>query len=47
MEPLKDPLGDRMVKSTKPPPAKPLDTKLMFPDKLKNKPDWKLLRDHL
>lgn len=37
MEPLNDPLKDRMVKQVKPPPHRPLDAKLMFPDKLKRK----------
>lgn len=35
MEPLNDPLKDRTVKSVKAPPHRPLDPKLMFPDKLK------------
>ena len=63
MEPLSDPIKDRVVKQVKPPPHRPLDPKLMFPDKLKriikmketlfhsnflkDKPDWKLIRDHL
>ena len=37
MEPLNDPLKDRMVKQVKPPPHRHLDAKLMFPDKLKRK----------
>jgi len=47
MEALSDPNKDRVVKSIKPPPHRPLARNLMFPDKLKNKPDWKLIRDHL
>jgi len=47
MEPLIDPLKDRAVKTVKAPPHRPLSKELMFPDKLKKKPDWKLLRDHL
>lgn len=37
MEPLSDPLKDRGVKQVKPPPHKPIDSKLMFPEKLKCK----------
>ncbi|CAD8124068.1 unnamed protein product [Paramecium sonneborni] len=47
MDILKDPANDRQVKTLKPPPHRPLSKNLMFPDKLKNKPDWKLLKDHL
>ncbi|CAK75018.1 unnamed protein product (macronuclear) [Paramecium tetraurelia] len=47
MDLLKDPVNDRQVKTLKPPPHRPLSRNLMFPDKLKNKPDWKLIRDHL
>lgn len=56
MDPLKDPSNDRQVKTLKPPPHRPLSRNLMFPDKLKSilkyqqfldKPDWKLLRDHM
>ena len=54
MDLLKDPVNDRMVKTLKPPPHRPLSRNLMFPDKLKSKvyynidkPDWKLIRDHL
>jgi len=47
MEPLSDPTKDRVVKSVKPPPHKPLSKQLMFPDRLKGKPDWKAIRDHL
>ena len=32
MELLKDPLGDRQIKSVKLPPAKPLLTEKMYPD---------------
>jgi serine/threonine-protein phosphatase 2B catalytic subunit len=44
---LPDPNNDRVVKSFQPPPHKPLPRNLMFPDRLKNKPDWKLIKDHL
>jgi len=48
MEPLSDPVGDRKVKTCKAPPHKPLRKNLLFPDpKNPNKPDWKVLRDHL
>lgn len=47
MELLKDPANDRVVKTLKPPPLKPLDRKVLYPERLKGKPDWKLLRDHL
>jgi serine/threonine-protein phosphatase 2B catalytic subunit len=35
MDSLKDPSNDRIVKTLKPPPHKPLDRKIMFPDKFK------------
>lgn len=35
MDLLKDPAGDRSVKTLKPPPHRPLDRKLIFPEKLK------------
>ena len=42
---MKDPKGDRVVKSVPPPPQKPLLSSQLF---LNNKMcDWKLLRDHL
>jgi len=47
MEPLTDPAKDRAVKTVKPPPHRPLTRQMMFPDRLKNKPDWKVIRDHL
>ena len=59
MDLLKDPVNDRMVKTLKAPPHKPLDQKLLYPEKLKGnipkgvlyyckgKPDWKQLKDHL
>nr|CAI44590.1 calcineurin-A2-2 [Paramecium tetraurelia] len=47
MELLRDPSKDRVVKTLKPPPHRPLSNQLMFPDKLKNKPDWRILQDHL
>lgn len=36
MEPLSDPKNDRQVKSLKPPPHKPLDKALIWPEKLKS-----------
>ena len=54
MEPLKDPVGDRMVKSVPPPPQKPLSDELLFPKGKSGtnsfnagKPAWKQLRDHM
>ncbi len=35
MEPLLDPLKNRVVKTIKPPPHKPLTREAMFPEKLK------------
>jgi serine/threonine-protein phosphatase 2B catalytic subunit len=32
MEALADPLNDRQVKTVKPPPHRPLNTNLMYPD---------------
>ena len=32
MEPLSDPLNDRVIKTVKPPPHRPLTAKLMYPD---------------
>lgn len=46
MEPLSDPKNNRPVKDVKPPPHKPLSENLIWP-KGNNKPDWKLIRDHL
>lgn len=36
MEPLNDPIKDRVVKNLKPPPHKPLDKALLWPEKLKS-----------
>ena len=36
MEPLSDPIKDRQVKNLKPPPHKPLDKALLWPEKLKS-----------
>jgi serine/threonine-protein phosphatase 2B catalytic subunit len=47
MEPLKDPVGDRFVKSHPPPPARPLTEQLLYPDGSKKKPDCDQLRRHL
>ena len=48
MEPLKDPLNDRVLKSLKPPPSLPLTSSFIW-DNLDepNKPNWKILRNHL
>jgi serine/threonine-protein phosphatase 2B catalytic subunit len=55
MEPLLDPLDDRVMKDLEPPPALPLADELLFPirpDAKKSKgrsrktPDWRALRDH-
>lgn len=35
MEPLTDPIKDRVVKTIKPPPHRPLTREQMFPEKLK------------
>src|SRR5690349_15906604 len=47
MEPLSDPLKDRVVKRVKAPPHRHLAKQLMIPVRLKNKPDWRVIRDHL
>ncbi|KAF4662390.1 Serine/threonine-protein phosphatase 2B catalytic subunit alpha [Perkinsus olseni] len=47
MEPLRDPLGDRPVKSVTPPPRAPLDKPLLFPNGPDEPPDWRALKDHL
>ena len=36
METLIDPLNDRVIKTVKPPPHKPLDPKLMYPNPSKS-----------
>ena len=46
MEPLKDPVGDRVVASHPPPPARPLSEELLYPDGNKKKPDCDQLRKH-
>jgi serine/threonine-protein phosphatase 2B catalytic subunit len=46
MEPLKDPVGDRVVASHPPPPARPLSDELLYPDGNKKKPDCDQLRKH-
>ena len=48
MEPLKDPLNDRVYKKLKAPPSKPLTSSFIW-DNIDdpNKPNWKLLRNHL
>lgn len=51
MEPLKDPFGDRQCNTQHPPPHKPLDHSILFPESLKQAqkeiPDWKVLKNHL
>lgn len=48
MKPLCDPKNDRMVKTIKPPPHKPLDSNLLWSNpKNKKLPNWKTVRDHL
>lgn len=51
MEPLKDPYEDRPVKTLPPPPGKPLDHNILFPESLrqgtKEVPDWKVLKNHI
>jgi len=47
MEPLADPLGDRVVEEVPPPPHRFLDSYLLFPRSTPGKPDWKVLKDHL
>ena len=48
MEPLSDPLNDRVVKSLQSPPSRPLSLNLMYPypDKL-DVPDLNIVRKHL
>jgi hypothetical protein len=48
MESLKDPLGDRIVKTIKAPPCHPLSSTKIWDHKTDRKiPNWKTLRDHL
>mmetsp|Transcript_3545 Transcript_3545/g.3312 ORF Transcript_3545/g.3312 Transcript_3545/m.3312 type:complete len:229 (+) Transcript_3545:5-691(+) len=47
MEPLSDPLSDRFEKSQPPPPHRPLDRSLLYPNGINYPPDWDLLRSHL
>ena len=44
MEPLKDPLNNRVVKSLPPPPHRPLSSSLIFKG---DKINWSLMRDFL
>eukprot|EP01053_Blabericola_migrator_P001858 Blabericola_migrator_1__1857@NODE_1504_length_4394_cov_16_219321_g987_i0_p3_GENE_NODE_1504_length_4394_cov_16_219321_g987_i0NODE_1504_length_4394_cov_16_219321_g987_i0_p3_ORF_typecomplete_len174_score38_03Metallophos/PF00149_28/2e19Metallophos_2/PF12850_7/3_9e05_NODE_1504_length_4394_cov_16_219321_g987_i09371458 len=46
MEPLPDPLNDRVMKDSEPPPAKPLREDLLFPKGLDGPPDWRCLQAH-
>ena len=45
MELLCDPLGDRVMRDIAPPPHQCISHHLLFPTP--NKPNWKLLKDHL
>eukprot|EP01017_Pseudomicrothorax_dubius_P035535 TRINITY_DN4990_c0_g1_i1.p1 TRINITY_DN4990_c0_g1~~TRINITY_DN4990_c0_g1_i1.p1 ORF type:complete len:491 (-),score=141.73 TRINITY_DN4990_c0_g1_i1:204-1676(-) len=47
MEPLADPKKDRVIKTVKPPPHRPLEAALIWPARLRNKPDWRAIKDHL
>ncbi|KAL4432241.1 hypothetical protein ABPG74_020209 [Tetrahymena malaccensis] len=47
MDPLSDPMNDRHIKSVRPPPHRPLSRSLIWPNKNSNKPDWKIIKDHL
>ena len=46
MEPLSDPLSDRVVKSLPPPPHRPISHDFLFPAH-SQVPDWRLLQSHL
>lgn len=43
---LPDPLKDRVIKDVNPPPHKPLQTELLFPNN-RTVPDWKVLKSYL
>ncbi|EPR61119.1 protein phosphatase 2B catalytic subunit, calcineurin family phosphatse superfamily protein [Toxoplasma gondii TgCatPRC2] len=47
MEPLADPLHDRVVTSVQPPPAQPLKHSLLYPSGPANPPNWQELKSHL
>ncbi len=48
METLKDPKGDRFVKTIQSPPIKPITSSLIWSNPSDRKiPNWKLLREHL
>ena len=50
MEPLTDPLSDRVVRDVQPPPHRPLLHSVLFPRRKLHtvrKPDWRALRSHL
>ena len=57
MQLLKDPYGDRQVKTLDPPPCVPLDNKILYPKSGKSYndcvggdadvPDWELVREFL
>ncbi len=35
------------MSQTAPPPHRPLPAALLYPERLKGKPDWRLVKDHL
>ena len=45
LEEIKDPKGDRAIKTVPPPPRRPLTSSQLFPSA--KQCNWKLLRDHL
>lgn len=48
MEPLKDPLQNRQIKSIIPPPYEALSSRLLWSNSKKEDiPDWKILANHL
>lgn len=48
MKTLCDPKNDRVVKSVKPPPHKPLSSQLLWDNASdQNLPNWKILRNHM
>ncbi|CAD98461.1 protein phosphatase 2B catalytic subunit, calcineurin like phosphatse superfamily [Cryptosporidium parvum Iowa II] len=47
MQPLKDPLNDRVVKESDPPPPLPITEELLFPNGIEGNPDWRILKSHL
>jgi len=47
MEPLADPCDDRVWKDVIPPPARPLETSMLFPTVGSKVPDWRLVNTHV